>query len=153
MIAIAPYLHPDRVADLAARDRDGAIGELCEVLRGSPEMGDVESFRRAVLDRERVMSTGIGLGIAVPHAKVACVKEFLLAVGRSREGVDFGSLDGQPVPIVVLIAGPDERQSRYLQILAGVTLRLKDESLRRAVREAGGPAEIVALLSAAAPPR
>jgi len=149
MIPIAPYIHPSRVADLSSRTREEAVGELCELLRGCPEMGDLESFRRAVLDREKVMSTGIGLGIAVPHAKIASVKDFVLAVGRSAAGIDFGSLDGKPVHIVVLIAGPEERQARYLQILAGVTLRLKDESLRRSLREAPDPAAVAALLSEA----
>jgi PTS system nitrogen regulatory IIA component len=147
MIPIAPYLDPSRVLDLSSTTREEAITELCEFLRGTPAIGDLESFRRAVLDREKVMSTGIGLGIAVPHAKIASVKEFVLAVGRSREGIDFASLDGRPVHIVVLIAGPEEKQARYLQILAGVTLRLKDEQLRRAVREAAGPEEVVDLLS------
>ncbi len=147
MIPIAAYLSPGRVADLSSRDREGAIAELCDLLRGDPRVGDAESFRRAVLDREKVMSTGIGLGIAVPHAKIASVTDFVLAVGRSTEGIDFASLDGRPVHLVVLIAGPEERQARYLQILAGVTLRLKDEGLRTALREARGPEEVVALLS------
>lgn len=147
MIPLAPFLSPDRVADLRSRDAAGAIGELCDLLAGCPAVADPAAFRAAVLEREAVMSTGIGLGIAVPHAKVPGVREFVLAVGRSRQGIEFHALDGKPVHLVVLIAGPVDRQARYLQILASVTLRLKEESLRESLRQADGPAAVVALLA------
>ena len=73
--------------------------------------------------------------------------EFALAVGRSRPGIEWHALDGRPVHLVVLIAGPEGRQARYLQVLAGVTLRLKDEALRRALLDAADPAAMLRLLS------
>jgi PTS system nitrogen regulatory IIA component len=139
LVPLAPYLSPRSVRDLAATSRRDAILELCGVLDGAREVGDPAALRASVLEREEVMSTGIGLGIAVPHAKIRSVKDFVLALGRSRAGVDFASLDGRPAHLVVLIAGPEDRQARYLQILASVTLRLKDDATRRALLEAPTP--------------
>lgn len=147
MIPIGPLLHPSRVFDFRATTKREALIEICAVLAKCPEVEDQRALQRAVLEREDVMSTGIGLGIAVPHAKVPCVKEFVLAVGRSRDGIEFQSLDGKPVNLVVLIAGPEERQARYLQVLASVTLRLRREDVRRALLEAKDAAAMIAILS------
>ena len=146
MIDLSGLLEPSRAVDLAAGTREEAIRELCRVLGRSPEVGDAAALEAAVLEREAAISTGIGLGIAVPHAKIPSVREFVLALGRSRGGIDFQALDGGPVRIVVLIAGPEGRQARYLQVLAGVTLRLKEESVRAALLGAPGPREMAAAL-------
>jgi mannitol/fructose-specific phosphotransferase system IIA component (Ntr-type) len=136
MIPVSPYLSRERIVDLQATDKAGALRELCDVAARAPEIGDGPAFLRAVLEREDIVSTGIGLGIAVPHAKIGSVKDFVLTLGRSKNGIEFHSLDGKPVHLVVLIAGPENRQARYLQILASVTLRLKNEELRRALLDA-----------------
>jgi mannitol/fructose-specific phosphotransferase system IIA component (Ntr-type) len=146
MIPLGPYLDDARFADLRARAKTDAIREACALLRGAPGIGDPEALERAVLERERTLSTGIGLGIAVPHAKIPSVREFAIAVGRSEEGIDFDSLDGRPVHLVVLIAGPEGRQAQYLRILASVTLRLRRPEVRRAILEAPGPREALAAL-------
>ena len=133
MIDISGYLAPDRVTDLTASTKDGAIMELIALAAKSPAITDSEALQAAVFEREGIMSTGIGLGIAIPHAKIASVTDFVVALGRAPRGIDFNALDQQPVRIVVLIAGPSHEQQRYLEILAGVTLRLKSESVRAAV--------------------
>ncbi len=148
MIPISGYLSPSRAVDLAETTRDGVIAEMCALLAAIPEVPDPEAFRLAVMERERALSTGIGLGIAVPHAKISSVADFVLAVGRSRKGIEWQALDSRPVHLVVLIAGPGDRQARYLQILASVTLRLKAESLRRALLDAADPAGMLPLLGA-----
>lgn len=147
MIPIGPLLHADRVLDFRATTKREALVEVCRVLAACPEVEDPRALEKAVLEREEVMSTGIGLGIAVPHAKVPCVRDFVLALGRSRAGIEFQSLDGKPVHLVVLIAGPEARQGRYLQVLASVTLRLKREEVRRALLEARDAAAMIAILA------
>lgn len=146
MIPIAGLLHPDRVLDLRATTKGDALVEVCRAVGKASEVADPAALEKAVLEREQVMSTGIGLGIAVPHAKVASVKDFVVALGRSRAGIDFQSLDGKPVHLVVLIAGPVDRQARYLQILASVTLRLKEERVRRALLDAPDAKGMIAIL-------
>jgi mannitol/fructose-specific phosphotransferase system IIA component (Ntr-type) len=149
VIPLGPYLPASRIADLRARDPGAALEEVCGLLAGSPAVGDPAALERAVLEREAILTTAVGNGIALPHARIDSVKEFVLALGRSREGIDFASLDGKPVHLVLLLAGPDGNQARYLQLLAAATLRLKDEPLRRALREAAGPAAMAALLAKA----
>lgn len=149
MIPLADFLDPRRSVDLAAVTKREALVEICRVLEGCAHVPDPAAFERAVLDREEAMSTGIGLGIAVPHAKIPSVKEFVIALGRSKAGIEFHSLDGKPVHLVVLIAGPEDRQGRYLQLLAGVTLRLKREEVRRALLAAPTPADMIGILAKA----
>ncbi|MHC4821831.1 MAG: PTS sugar transporter subunit IIA, partial [Planctomycetota bacterium] len=86
-------------------------------------------------------------GIAVPHAKIPSVSDFVVAVGRSPCGIEFDALDSKSVNLVVLIAGPDNRQARYLQILASVTLRLKKEDVRIALLDAPTRSDALEILS------
>jgi PTS system nitrogen regulatory IIA component len=149
MIQIGDYLAPERVTDLRSRSKEAALLEIVETLRGAPDIRDADAVLQAVLEREKVLSTGIGLGVAVPHAKFAGLADFVLAYGRSREGIDFGSIDDRPVHHVILIVGPQDRQPRYLQFLASVTLTLKKPELRRDLELAGGPQDLHRILAAA----
>jgi mannitol/fructose-specific phosphotransferase system IIA component (Ntr-type) len=149
VIRLADYLAADRVVDLASRSKDAALMEIVETLASAPEVSDRERLLAAVLEREKIVSTGIGLGVAVPHAKIPEVSEFVVAYGRSKEGVDFGSIDDRPVHHVVLIVGPPDRQERYLQFLATVTLKLKQPELRDALEKAPDAAGLFAVLSKA----
>jgi PTS system nitrogen regulatory IIA component len=147
MIDIRAYLSPGRVVDLESRTKDGAIMELVAVAAGSPSVENAEKLQEAVFEREGIMSTGIGLGIAIPHAKIPSVRDFVVVIGRAPKGLDFNALDQKPVTIVVLIAGPSHEQQRYLEILAAVTLRLKSDEVRRAVLAAPNPAAVVEVLA------
>lgn len=150
MIDIHGYLAPERVAELRSETKEGAILELVALAAESPAIEDAEKLQEAIFEREAIMSTGIGLEIAIPHAKIPSVKDFVVAVGTAANGIDFNALDGRPVRIVVLIAGPSQEQQRYLEILAGVTLRLKSEEVRRTVLEAKDPQHVIDVLSESA---
>jgi mannitol/fructose-specific phosphotransferase system IIA component (Ntr-type) len=149
VIRLADYLAAARVVDLASRSKDAALMEIVETLSSAPEVSDRERLLAAVLEREKIVSTGIGLGVAVPHAKIPEVSEFVVAYGRSKDGIDFGSIDDRPVHHVVLIVGPPDRQQRYLQFLATVTLKLKQPELRKALEAATDAAGLFAVLSQA----
>jgi mannitol/fructose-specific phosphotransferase system IIA component (Ntr-type) len=146
VIRLADHLAPARVVDLTSRSKDAALLELVETLASAPEVSDRERVLQAVQEREKIVSTGIGLGVAVPHAKIPEVSEFVVAYGRSRLGIDFGSIDDRPVHHVVLIVGPPDRQQRYLQFLATVTLKLKQQALRKDLEEAADPAALYQVL-------
>jgi mannitol/fructose-specific phosphotransferase system IIA component (Ntr-type) len=146
VIDIRSYLSAERVTKLKSVSKQGAIMELVALTAKSPAVEDAEKLQEAIFEREGIMTTGIGLEIAIPHAKIPSVKEFVVAVGTAPDGIDFDSYDGQPVKIVVLIAGPSQDQQRYLRILARVTLGLKSESVRQAVLDAGTPEEVVEVL-------
>jgi len=136
-ISLESIIPPERVVLLEARSKDDVLRELASVIAKSEEVGDADRLLEAIYERERIMSTGIGLGIAIPHAKIPSVRDFVVALGRSEKGIEFNSLDGKPVHFVVMIAGPDDQQERYLQLLARITLKLKDAAVRRRLTEAG----------------
>jgi mannitol/fructose-specific phosphotransferase system IIA component (Ntr-type) len=146
LIHLADYLTPDRVVDLESRSKEQALEELTRTFQGAPEVTDVDALLAALLERERIASTGIGLGVAVPHAKIECVKDFAIAYGRSQHGIEYDSFDGQPVHHVILIAGPPDEQQLYLRFLATITMRLKDATLRAVLAAAPDPAALRAAL-------
>lgn len=149
MIRLSEHLTAARTVDLRSRSKDAALMELVETLATAPEVTDRERLLQAVLEREKIVSTGIGLGVAVPHAKIPEVSEFVVAYGRSVQGIDFGSIDDRPVHHIVLIVGPPDRQQRYLQFLATVTLKLKQPDLRRALEAAPAAEALFEVLSRA----
>jgi len=151
MTRLAQYLSTDRIVILNAADKKEALNVLVNVIGQSPDVDDVEELRTAVFNREKTLSTGIGLGIAVPHARIPTVHKFVVALGISHEGVEFNSLDDKPVHIIMMIVGPEGQQEQYLQILARATKLLKDPDTRSAIISAGTPQEIHRLFTTKKP--
>ena len=147
MVNLPKMLSPKRVVDLKSRDKAGALNELVDVLGTAAEVVDKEAFRKAIFEREKLLSTGIGLGLAVPHAKMNGVKDIVMAVGRSKAGIAFDAIDGKPVHLVVMIGAAEEQRDTYITLLAELIALLKDVKNRKRVTEAEGPNEIVGLLS------
>jgi PTS system nitrogen regulatory IIA component len=147
MMRLSDHLAASRVIELEGLGKDEVLRELVDAVAGSPAVRDPALLLRAVVEREGILSTGIGLGIAVPHAKLRSVDDFVIAVGVSREGVDFDALDLKPAHIVVLIAAPEGRQRDYLSLLAQVTVTLKDAEVReRIIASAAEPAVVHRIL-------
>jgi len=146
MIQLAEHISLDRVLDLRSRTRDAALLEIVEALGRASEVGNKEKLLQALLEREHIVSTAIGSGVAVPHAKIPDVTDFVVAYGRSAEGIDWGAMDGNPVHHVVVIAGPPDRQHRYLQFLAAVMLQLKRAELRASLTAADGREALFTIL-------
>lgn len=133
MFKLADLIVKERIVELKGTSKDEVLKEMVETLAKAPEVGDKEAFYRAILDRETILSTGIGLGIAVPHAKISTVKGIVAALGKTKKGINYGALDDQPVHIVVMIGASDSQQSDYIRALARVTLLLKNEKIRQAI--------------------
>jgi PTS system nitrogen regulatory IIA component len=150
MVDLSEHLHPSRVGDLRGTTKDEVLSEMVALVRSSDSVEDPDALLAAVRERERVLSTGIGLGIAIPHAKIPGVARFVVAVGRHKAGIDFDAIDGRPVHLVVLIAGPQDAQDRYLRLLARLSQRLKQEEVRKKILAAPTPAEIVHILEGGA---
>jgi mannitol/fructose-specific phosphotransferase system IIA component (Ntr-type) len=148
---LSDHVRSSRVVTLRGRSKEEVLAELVRTAGEASEVRDGDALLRAILEREGILSTGIGLGIAVPHAKIPEVTDFVIAIGVSREGVDFDALDGKPAHIIVLIAAPTDRQRDYLALLAQVTVVLKQaETRQRLVEAADDPAEVHRLLASAA---
>lgn len=145
-ISLEAIIPPERVILLDATTKEEALRRLAAVVATSPDVTDGAKLLSAIHEREKIMSTGIGLGIAIPHAKIPSIKDFVVGFAKIDQGIDFNSLDGKPVHFIVMIAGPDHQQERYLQLLARITLKLKDAGVRRRLAEARSIDDILAAL-------
>lgn len=134
---IHSMLSPERIImELESVAKRDALVEIVENLGQCENVTDVEALKTAILEREEIMSTGVGLTIAAPHAKLPSVKEFTLGLARSSKGIDYDSLDGQSVRIIVTIAAPDNDQNTYLRVLAAVMHVLRNENHRKSILNA-----------------
>jgi fructose-specific phosphotransferase system IIA component len=147
-IDLRDHLSAAQVVDLKARTKQEALVEMVDAVAASDVVTDRAALLEAVRERERILSTGIGLGIAIPHARIDAVRRFVVAIGRTAAGIDFESIDQKPVHIVVLIAGPKDTQKPYLELLAQLSKRLKLADVRARIRGGASPAEVVDLLTA-----
>ena len=142
LVQLANLISPERVAFLRARDKASALNELASLLSQSVPDVDEAELMGVLNAREKIMSTGIGLGIAVPHARLRAAQKPVIAVGISREGIEYDSLDDKPVHIMVLIVVHLGAQKEYLRILARVTLLLKNDKLRDEILNAQSTEEV-----------
>lgn len=144
MVNIAHYLDPELVSLLEGETRDQTISALVQSADEAGKLLNKDTFFNAILEREKVVSTGIGLGIAIPHAKLPDYNHFFISIGILKKGVDWKALDHKPVRLVFLIGGPDDKQTEYLQILSHLTLALRDEERRNKLLRAASPEEAIA---------
>ncbi|MCI0685271.1 MAG: PTS sugar transporter subunit IIA [Gemmataceae bacterium] len=123
---------------LAAASKEGVIREMVENLRraGYFKTSEPEDIVKAILKRELLGSTGIGRGVAIPHAKHASVDRLIGAVAVSKPGVGFDSLDGEPVHVFVMLISPNDRPGDHLRALENVSRCLRDDSFVKALRNA-----------------
>jgi len=124
------------IQDLKATGKKDVLEELVHVFAEQNGGMDSETMVRVLLEREKLGSTGIGDGIAIPHGKLAGIEEILVGFGRSRAGVDFNSLDGRPVHLFFIIMAPDTSSAKYLKVLAKISRMLKDPKMRKDLLEA-----------------
>lgn len=147
---LSSYLDQMLVCFLDTHTRDEALLSLVESLAHARQLKDPSSFYRAVIEREKIVSTGVGQGVAIPHAKLSGCDRFFIAVGIQQGiGLDWGALDGAPVRLIFLIGGPDDRPTEYLNLLSGLTFAAKDEHRRRQLFQAQHPQEVVDLFKSA----
>lgn len=136
------------IAELKAKDRDGVIAELVSTLYkvGRLGKGNCEEIIKTVIKREEEGSTGMGKGVAVPHAKHKAVKDVVATVGRSSVGIDFSSLDKQPVYSVILIISPVDNPDKHLQVMESVFKHLQGEKFRKFLSQSEKAEDIEDLL-------
>jgi len=135
--------------DLQARDKRGAIREMVEALRdaGSISPDHVDGLVRALMRREQIGSTGIGKGVAVPHARHSSVEKLVGTVARSKDGVEFAALDGQPVHLLFLVVSPQDSAGPHVEALEHIFTILKDDDFCRFVMQVNKPKELMDLLT------
>ncbi len=138
-------------AELAASDKESVIREMVQCLIDSGQLGtdEQENIVQAILKREELGSTGIGRGIAVPHTKHASVSQPVGAVAVSPSGVDFQSLDGEPVQLFFMLISPPDQPSEHLRALENISKQLQDETFCRFLKQSKTPADIQQILEEA----
>jgi nitrogen PTS system EIIA component len=145
---IAEFLREDLVfPDLAASDKAGVLGELCSGLARAYPSLSATNLTEVLLEREKLGSTGIGEGVAIPHGKLAGVPGLLAAFGRKRAGVDFAAIDGKPTYLFFLLFAPDNSAGLHLKALARISRLFKQPQFRQAILSAEGAPGIFRLIS------
>jgi fructose-specific phosphotransferase system IIA component len=145
---LSQILQPSCVrVPLEGKDKRSVITELVNVLDGSKLLLNKDVALQAVLTREQTKSTGIGSGIAIPHGKCKAVKELVMAVGIASRAIDFGSVDGEPVSIVILLISPSDQTGPHIQAVAKISRLMLDEVFRNKLQKASSAEEVCALLS------
>ncbi|HSV94166.1 MAG TPA: PTS sugar transporter subunit IIA [Desulfobacterales bacterium] len=145
MVNLKEYISKGRIAFIEAGDKQDALAKLIALSEDDRLVIDFNQFQNAVLDREYIVTTGIGQNVAIPHIKSRWVRDFFITIGIFRNGVEWQSLDEKPVHLAFLIAGPEEHE-RYLRILAKLTLIIRDKEKRKAIIGASSPDEVYRLL-------
>ena len=130
------------IPDLKAKDKKGALEELAQAMVSQKPSLDKEALVNVLLDRERLGSTGIGDGVAIPHGKFHGIEQPIISFGRSRKGLDFESMDGEPVYLFFLLVAPENSASIHLKVLAKIARILKNSSFRKVLIEAQTQKEI-----------
>ena len=115
--------------ELKSTDKEKVIAELVDVIARSGKLKDKKDFLRTILKREKLGSTGIGNGVAIPHSRTPKVKDFILAFARQDKGVDFGALDGEKTYLFFMLASPEANVGGHLKILAEISRLVKDKFL------------------------
>lgn len=135
--------------DLSSTDKNGVIDELVNQLDKAKKLNDVSVFKEAIYNREAQSTTGIGEGIAIPHAKVAAVDTPAIAFGKSKAGVDYQSLDMQPAHLFFMIAAPESGAQTHLDALAKLSGILMDDKVREDLLNATSPQSVLQIIDKA----
>ncbi len=130
------------IADLSGKDKASVLIELTDFLESHGAIKDKDTLHSALIEREKLGSTGIGENVAIPHAKSEEIEQILILFGRSIEGIEFDSLDKKPVHFVCLVVAPSHSTGHHLKALARVSRLLKSEDLRQKILKSQNEKEI-----------
>lgn len=143
-------LSPARIHLTRETRKDAVLEFLIQQLGASGEVGDFEALHSAIFMREGLMSTGIGLGVGVPHARISSVRRMIMSVAVNEQPLeDYESIDGQPVRIVFMVAGRPDQQSKYVRLLAVLSRIVKSEEYRSQLLGAPSPEDVYRIIHGA----
>ena len=134
------------IEELIATTKEAALTELASLLSPVGSTDKQDEMVKVLMARERLGSTGIGDGIAIPHGKISGIADLMIVIGRSSKGVDFNAMDGKPVHLFFLLMAPESSSGQHLKVLARISRLLKDNVLRNNLMEAKSPDELFNLL-------
>ena len=132
--------------ELKSTDKDGVIRELVDLASRSSLVKDQNELCRDVIERENLVTTGVGYGVAFPHAKTRATRGIVIAFGRSDKGMDFDAMDKKPVHLFFLIAAPEDAIGAHLNVMARLSFIMKSEENREKLLEVKSPGELLQII-------
>ncbi|MCB1114807.1 MAG: PTS sugar transporter subunit IIA [Chlamydiia bacterium] len=141
------YTSDQLISFFDTKDQKQALRHLISMVKGAGKIKNEADFLEKVEAREAITSTGIGMGVALPHAKDKELENFFICIGVSEHGIEWHSIDGNPVKLIFLIGGPDYKQNEYLNILSSLTTMIKDEEKRKKMLTVNSPVSMMKLLN------
>ncbi|RLB12224.1 MAG: PTS sugar transporter subunit IIA [Deltaproteobacteria bacterium] len=139
----------DIIPELQAEDKAGVLEELAEVICRHEPLLNKKRLVQVLMDRERLGTTGIGDGIAIPHGKIDVLKTPLLSFGRSKKGINYNAIDNKPVHLFFLLVAPENSSGLHLHILARIARLLKNNKFKKGLMEADTEEEIYKIITEA----
>jgi len=147
---LSELLVPEAVsARLKATNKRDAIAELVTLMEDAHGIDSQGEILDRVLRREAIMSTGIGNGVAIPHGKARAVDRMMAACAVSSQGVDFEAADGEPASLFILLVSPESTGTPHVKVLANISRLLKEESVRKSLRDSGSANGFLTVIRAA----
>lgn len=134
------------IFDLKGADKKAVIEELVDLAAGSNMIKDRGELLADIKERESLVTTGVGYGVAFPHAKTRSAKGIVIAFGRSENGVEFDAMDHQPVRLFFLIAAPEDAIGAHLNVMARLSYLMKSADNREKLLAATSPGDVLALI-------
>ena len=145
VVKITDYMSEDLISlKLKSKNKDDVLMELADLIAVSPEVHNEENvIYKALIEREKLGSTGIGKGVAIPHAKTDAADRLTIAFGISKEKINFKSLDNENVNIFFVFASPMKDSQVYLKVLARISRLIREEEFRNELLACKTPAEVI----------
>jgi len=145
-VRLSDYMRDSLIfLDLDAEEKTTAITKTVDLMKDTKAITDPEKFLNSVLERERLGSTAIGKGVALPHARTPHINQITIAISRLKNGIDFGAEDDEPVKLIFLLGTPLKSVSEYLNVLARLSRVIKDDKFRKKLLKAGTAVQVRSL--------
>lgn len=146
VLKISELINENFIIDIKSDKKQDALSELLEIICKSSKITDCKVFKKEIFNREKLMSTGIGYEIAIPHARHKTVDDFVMALGRKKDGLEYESIDDKPVKLIFMIGASDTQDKDYIRLLARLVLRLKNKAFVDKILAAENSKEIYHLI-------
>ena len=143
---LSQFISLERVLDIESIDKDELINKMADLIAQDPKVLDADQMKKAIFVRETSMSTGIGNGIAIPHARTDAVTDFVVAFARIHSGVEYESLDQKPVKLAFMIVAPATEDKRYIKLLSRLVLRMKNDDFIQSLLSANSREDLFNLI-------
>ena len=131
------------ISELKGDEKEETINELIDLFKNDNRVIDFERVRTAVLEREKIMSTGVGKGFAIPHGKTNAINDIIAAFGKTKRPIEYQALDNQPVHLVFLLVGKDNLVSTHIKLLSRISRMMNKDEFREKLIDASSADEII----------